>query len=109
MSTHRRTRGPVARPAVPPEPAPAEPNYLNVNYGIWSWLLTVDHKRIGILYLMSITRLLRRRRDRGRAWSGSTCSRRPGRSWTRTQYNRAFTAHGVDDAVLLPDPGRSRR
>ena len=30
-------------------------NYLNVSYGIRSWLLTVDHKRIGILYLASIT------------------------------------------------------
>jgi cytochrome c oxidase subunit 1 len=30
-------------------------NYLNANYGIRSWLLTVDHKRIAILYLLSIT------------------------------------------------------
>ncbi|HWR36128.1 MAG TPA: cytochrome c oxidase subunit I [Clostridia bacterium] len=30
-------------------------NYLNSNYGIKSWLLTTDHKRIGLLYLMSIT------------------------------------------------------
>ncbi|HZM12081.1 MAG TPA: hypothetical protein VFC15_17870, partial [Candidatus Limnocylindrales bacterium] len=30
-------------------------NYLNSNYGIKSWLLTTDHKRIGILYLISIT------------------------------------------------------
>ena len=30
-------------------------NYLNVHYGIWSWLLTKDHKRIGILYLISVT------------------------------------------------------
>ena len=36
---------------------PAEPrvNYLNASYGIKSWLLTVDHKRIGLLYLASIT------------------------------------------------------
>ena len=30
-------------------------NYLNANYGIKSWLLTTDHKRIAILYLVSIT------------------------------------------------------
>ena len=30
-------------------------HYLNANYGIRSWLLTVDHKRIAILYLLSIT------------------------------------------------------
>jgi cytochrome c oxidase subunit 1 len=33
---------------------PAE-HYLNVKYGIKSWLLTKDHKRIGLLYLISIT------------------------------------------------------
>jgi len=30
-------------------------HYLNVNYGIRSWLLTTDHKRIALLYLASIT------------------------------------------------------
>ena len=30
-------------------------NYLNSNYGIKSWLLTTDHKRIAMLYLISIT------------------------------------------------------
>jgi cytochrome c oxidase subunit I len=39
-------------------PAPAEeprPNYLNVAYGLISWLLTKDHKRIAILYLLTVT------------------------------------------------------
>ena len=38
-------------------PAQAMPreHYLNVDYGIRSWLLTVDHKRIAWLYLASIT------------------------------------------------------
>ncbi len=31
------------------------PNYLNEEYGLRSWLLTTDHKRIAILYLISIT------------------------------------------------------
>jgi cytochrome c oxidase subunit 1 len=30
-------------------------NYLNADYGVRSWLLTTDHKRIGLLYLGSIT------------------------------------------------------
>src|SRR6516225_5730504 len=30
-------------------------NYLNAEYGIKSWLLTTDHKRIALLYLLSIT------------------------------------------------------
>ncbi len=30
-------------------------NYLNVQHGLRSWLLTVDHNRIALLYLISIT------------------------------------------------------
>ena len=30
-------------------------DYLNVSYGVRSWLLTTDHKRIALLYLVSIT------------------------------------------------------
>ena len=30
-------------------------SYLNASYGIRSWLLTLDHKRIGVLYLICIT------------------------------------------------------
>jgi cytochrome c oxidase subunit 1 len=30
-------------------------HYLNVAYGVKSWLLTTDHKRIALLYLVSIT------------------------------------------------------
>ncbi len=30
-------------------------NYLNASYGIKSWLLTMDHKRVGILYLLVLT------------------------------------------------------
>ena len=30
-------------------------HYLNVSYGLKSWLLTTDHKRIAWLYLVSVT------------------------------------------------------
>jgi cytochrome c oxidase subunit I len=30
-------------------------NYLNVAYGVKSWLLTTDHKRIALLYLITVT------------------------------------------------------
>jgi cytochrome c oxidase subunit 1 len=30
-------------------------HYLNADYGVLSWLLTTDHKRIALLYLVSIT------------------------------------------------------
>ena len=29
-------------------------NYLNVKYGVASWLLTKDHKRIGLMYLVLV-------------------------------------------------------
>jgi cytochrome c oxidase subunit 1 len=50
---------PVSRPdSMPPAgdpPGYARRNYLNQTYGLKSWLLTLDHKRIGILYLISVT------------------------------------------------------
>jgi cytochrome c oxidase subunit 1 len=46
--------------AAPPTPAEsrvrfAHTNYINAHYGIKSWLLTRDHKRIALLYLGSIS------------------------------------------------------
>jgi cytochrome c oxidase subunit 1 len=43
--------------APPKAEHPVEPrvNYLNATYGVKSWLLTRDHKRIALLYLASIT------------------------------------------------------
>ncbi|MEX0703785.1 MAG: cytochrome c oxidase subunit I [Planctomycetales bacterium] len=35
--------------------APPRIHYLNANYSLWSWLVTTDHKRIGILFMISIT------------------------------------------------------
>lgn len=35
--------------------APPQKNYLNCDTSLTSWLTTTDHKRIGILYLISIT------------------------------------------------------
>jgi len=49
----------VSTIATAPEPAPAPrsavPNYLESDHTVSSWLLTLDHKRIGLLYLFSIT------------------------------------------------------
>ena len=36
-------------------PLPPKVNYINARYGLKSWLLTKDHKRIALLYLGSIT------------------------------------------------------
>ena len=39
----------------PTVPVETREHYLNADYGIRSWLLTVDHKRIALLYLASVT------------------------------------------------------
>ncbi len=69
-------------------------NYLNISYAVRSWLLTRDHKRIGILYMISITvffllggiaaTLIRLEllTPQGDLMSPET-------------YNRTFTLHGV--------------
>jgi cytochrome c oxidase subunit 1 len=84
------------RAAAPPPPEPEAPavNYLNNGYTIWSWLFTVDHKRIGILYLVSLTVFfavggLAAGMVRLNLLSPS------GAILTEDQYNRMFTAHGV--------------
>ena len=69
-------------------------NYLNVAYGLKSWLLTTDHKRIGILYLISISffftiggfyAMLIRLEMLTPA----------GDLMTSEVYNRVFTMHGI--------------
>jgi cytochrome c oxidase subunit 1 len=45
----------IAVADLPQVPAESRVNYLNATYGIKSWLLTTDHKRIALLYLTSIT------------------------------------------------------
>src|SRR5262249_52713966 len=44
---------PMSSPAT--APALRRETYLNVSFGVKSWLLTTDHKRIALLYLVSIT------------------------------------------------------
>ena len=79
--------------AVPPVADP-EVNYLNVSYGVRSWLLTTDHKRIAIMYLLSVTSMfliggLAATLIRLNLLSPS------GVLVTADTYNKLFTAHGV--------------
>ncbi len=69
-------------------------NYLNADYGVRSWLLTKDHKRIGLLYLASITIFF--------ALGGLAALMirlellTPAGDLLRDDnYNKMFTAHGV--------------
>src|SRR5256886_1930405 len=69
-------------------------NYLNATYGIRSWLLTTDHKRIALLYLASVTFFF----FIGGAFA--TMIRihlltPTGALVTPETYNKLFTMHGV--------------
>src|SRR5947208_746352 len=45
----------IASPGLSTTGAPGpKKNYLNAEKGIWSWMTTVDHKRIGVMYLASV-------------------------------------------------------
>ena len=51
----------MSTPTLPPPKIVVQPpervseTYLNIAHGMASWLLTKDHKRIGMLYLMVVT------------------------------------------------------
>jgi len=79
------------------------PNYLNYDKTLKSWLFTLDHKRIGLMYLAStslffmiggIFALL----VRAELWA-------PGKTiMDATQYNKAFTLHGAIMVFLFIIP-----
>jgi cytochrome c oxidase subunit 1 len=79
----------MATPAVSTE----KKNYLNAEYGIRSWLFTTDHKRIALLYLISITAFF---------FIGGFFAllirlellTPAGDLMSADMYNRAFTMHG---------------
>ena len=84
---------PLVRPAPEPAPTPGV-TYLSVAYGVRSWLLTIDHKRIGLLYLVSITLMF--------MLGGifATLIRLElltpqGDLLDRDTYNKMFTMHGI--------------
>jgi cytochrome c oxidase subunit 1 len=72
----------------------SKPNYLNADYGIKSWMLTTDHKRIALLYLISITLFF---------FVGSFFAMLirlelltpPGDLVLDDTYNKLFTMHGI--------------
>jgi cytochrome c oxidase subunit 1 len=69
-------------------------NYLNADYGIKSWLLTKDHKRIGLLYLISVTFFF----AIGGAYAGAIRLEMltPAGDLMQSQtYNKVFTHHGI--------------
>ncbi|MEP7364384.1 MAG: cbb3-type cytochrome c oxidase subunit I [Acidobacteriota bacterium] len=77
-----------------PAPEPPEDNYITRGKGVMSWLFTKDHKRIALLYLISITAMS--------LLGGFFASLirleliTPGGDLLSAEsYNKAFTMHGV--------------
>ena len=73
---------------------PTRRNYLNTNYGALSWLLTTDHKRIAILYLVVIMVFF----AVGGAAAGLVrleLLTPEANIVSPDDYNKIFTAHGV--------------
>ena len=76
-------------------------HYLNDNYGIRSWLLTKDHKRIAILYLVSITFFF---------FMGGLFAALirlelltpAGDLFTSDTYNKLFSMHGINMVYKRP-------
>jgi cytochrome c oxidase subunit 1 len=82
-----------ARPAAYGAPPPRN-NYLNAAHGLKSWLLTMDHKRIGVLYLISISTFF----VLGGLFAGLVrleLLTPEGDLVSGDVYNRLFTLHGV--------------
>ena len=84
-------------------PRLAEDNYLTHTHGLLSWILTVDHKRIGVMYLVSVL---------GAFFIGGvfallvrTQLLQPGGAiMSQDQYNQAFTLHGAIMVFLVIIP-----
>jgi len=80
-----------------------EPDYLNAKTGIGNWIYTVDHKRLGIMYLASILLFF--------AIGGFFALlvrielMTPGETiMSPTMYNKAFTLHGAIMVFLFIIP-----
>jgi cytochrome c oxidase subunit I len=89
---------------VAPRPSPASDNYLTHDKGISSWIFTLDHKRIGVMYLVSVLAAF--------ALGGlfALLVRTELLTPTKTiiehnTYNQFFTLHGAIMVFLVIIPG----
>jgi cytochrome c oxidase subunit 1 len=77
-----------------PAAAVERENYLNASYGLKSWLLTKDHKRIGLLYLFTITLFFFIGGAMATMIRVELLTPQGGMVSSET-YNKLFTMHGV--------------
>src|SRR5438132_38510 len=72
----------------------ARENYLSVHHGVGSWLLTKDHKRIGLLYLFTILIFFLIASIAAALMRIELVTPQP-KLVTSEDYNKLFTIHGV--------------
>ena len=75
-------------------PARTEVNYLNSEHGLKSWLLTGDHKRIAVMYLIVVTVFF----FMGGLYAAAIrleLSTPAGDLFDSNTYNKVFTMHGI--------------
>src|ERR1041385_7520849 len=78
-------------------------HYLNANYGLRSWLLTKDHKRIALLYLVSVTFFFFIGGAAATVFRVQLMTPQGNLVQVET-YNRLFTLHGVVMVFLFLIP-----
>jgi cytochrome c oxidase subunit I len=83
-------------------------NYLNETKGIWSWMTTVDHKRIGIMYLCAVCTAFLLGGIFALLVRLSLLNPQHtlfGKQWVNAEmYNRFFTLHGAIMVFLFIIP-----
>ncbi len=79
-------------------------NYLNHQTGLWSWLTSTDHKRIGLLYLYSFLVFFSTAAILGLLMKIEKIA--PGQTiMTAQTYNALFTIHGIIMIFVIVIPG----
>jgi cytochrome c oxidase subunit 1 len=69
-------------------------HYLNHDKSVWSWLTTVDHKRIGVMYAFTLALVFLAAGLLALAVRAELMA--PGEQYlTPDQYNQTFTMHGI--------------
>jgi len=82
----------------------SDKNYLNESSGIWSWLTTLDHKRIGIMYFISVLTFFLVGGIFALLIRLELFS--PGKGlFTPDQYNQVMTYHGAIMVFMVIIPG----
>jgi cytochrome c oxidase subunit 1 len=85
-------------------------NYLNHSHGLWSWLSTLDHKRIGVMYLYTVMMFflvggLLALGVRTALWLPNGGMQQLVPALDPNVYNRLFTYHGAIMVFFVIIPG----